>query len=252
MKKKILKFIIAFFIFLLVFFAILFMNNNNTEEGISLDNNSISFSESNVISFNNTVINTLEENISNEKTKEEVDNKKEEVKIITTQSNKVKEKNTNEAKKETNTKKEVNTSSSTSKDKVTISNKKETSDTTSSKTDITTPSNNKVSYNTSSNINHSSTEDVVKEETKKDEVVDTPENDYTEIEINKKPTTNSEEKKEEAHKHFISVNGGWFNTADEAEAEVDRVFKDYTRQLENGDLSWEKYNEVCPIRIRGI
>ena len=38
---KILKFIIAFFIFLLVFLAILFMNNNNTEEGISLDNNII-------------------------------------------------------------------------------------------------------------------------------------------------------------------------------------------------------------------
>ena len=250
MKKKILKFIIAFFIFLLVFLAILYMNNNKTEECIDLDNNIVSFTESNVISSNNTIINTLEENTSNEKTKEE--DKKEEVKTTTTQSNKVKEKNTNESKKETNTKKEVNTSSSTSKDKVTISNKKETSDTTSSKTDITTPSNNKVPSNTSSNTNHSSTNDAVKEETKKDEVADTPENDYIEIEINKKPTTNSEEKKEEAHKHFISVNGGWFNTADEAEAEVDRVFKDYTRQLENGDLSWEKYNEVCPIRIRGI
>ena len=60
MKKKILKFIIAFFIFLLVFLAILFMNNNNTEEGIVFDNNIVSFTESNVISFNNTIINTLE------------------------------------------------------------------------------------------------------------------------------------------------------------------------------------------------
>ena len=54
------------------------------------------------------------------------------------------------------------------------------------------------------------------------------------------------DKKEEKHTHAFTVNGGWFNTENEVEAEVDKVFAEFDEKYNNGELTWEEYVKKCP------
>ena len=103
--------------------------------------------------------------------------------------------------------------------------------------------------NTNTNSNTKKQENQSKTHTSNDSNTKTTTSTETEQKEENYISDNKENsnKIEEKHIHFITVNGGWFNSESEAEAEVDREFGKWDKEYKNGNITWEKLVEKCPI-----
>lgn len=200
-----------------IFIIILNKNNSLTKETMKIGklNN-----ETNIEFFNNIITNKTTHNISKDT------NKNEEKKTNTVSNNKVNMENENK----TITNKEKINSKSNNDNKKSSNNANKKTITTDKKA-TTTPNKNENQTNTNSNK------------------VNNIENNVNETSTNSLSvkSTNNNTKKEEIHKHIFSVNAGWFNTNEEAEAKVDEIFNKWNTKYNNGEITWEELGKNCPI-----